>query len=106
MNSSTKSIFVPRRVPSRHSGSIRASRTLRGSLRDYVAPMTARLRDLAPYAAILLIVLPGGTLIALLIWLYQRQKATRSGIPGSRPYSPRIGSRSRPLSPTDVGVVV
>jgi hypothetical protein len=33
----------------------------------------ARLRDLAPYAAIEL-VLPGGSVIALLLWLYRRQK--------------------------------
>jgi hypothetical protein len=32
----------------------------------------ARLRELAPYAAIL--VLPGGSLMALALWLYRRQK--------------------------------
>jgi hypothetical protein len=32
----------------------------------------ARLRELAPYAAIL--VLPGGSLMALVWWLYRRQK--------------------------------
>jgi hypothetical protein len=32
----------------------------------------ARLRELAPYAAIL--VLPGGSLMALVLWLYRRQK--------------------------------
>jgi hypothetical protein len=31
-----------------------------------------RLRELAPYAAIL--VLPGGSLMALVLWLYRRQK--------------------------------
>jgi len=31
-----------------------------------------RLRELAPYAALL--VLPGGSLMALLLWLYHRQK--------------------------------
>jgi hypothetical protein len=36
------------------------------------AAVVARLRDLAPYAAILL--LPGGSLMALLLWLYHRQK--------------------------------
>jgi hypothetical protein len=38
----------------------------------YAATVVAKLRDLAPYAAIL--VLPGGSLVALLLWLYQRQK--------------------------------
>ena len=33
----------------------------------------AKLRELAPYAAIEL-VLPGGSLMALLLWLYRRQK--------------------------------
>jgi hypothetical protein len=33
----------------------------------------AKLRILAPYAAIELI-LPGGSLLALLLWLYRRQK--------------------------------
>jgi hypothetical protein len=32
----------------------------------------ARLRELAPYAAVL--VLPGGSLMALSLWLYRRQK--------------------------------
>jgi hypothetical protein len=35
--------------------------------------VVAKLRDLAPYAAIEL-VLPGGSLMALLLWLYRRQK--------------------------------
>jgi hypothetical protein len=33
----------------------------------------ARLREIAPYAALEL-VLPGGSLMALLLWLYRRQK--------------------------------
>jgi hypothetical protein len=37
----------------------------------------ARLRDLAPYAAIEL-VLPGGSVIALLLWLYRRQRRVRA----------------------------
>ena len=32
----------------------------------------AKLRDLAPYAAIL--ILPGGSLMALVLWLYRRQR--------------------------------
>jgi hypothetical protein len=36
----------------------------------------ARLRDLAPYAALEL-VLPGGSLMALLLWLYRRHKGAR-----------------------------
>jgi len=39
----------------------------------YAAVFARKLRDLAPYAAIEL-VLPGGSLMALLLWLYRRQK--------------------------------
>jgi hypothetical protein len=42
-------------------------------LNAHTAAVLARLRDLAPYAAIEL-VLPGGSLIALLLWLYRRHK--------------------------------
>ena len=35
--------------------------------------VVGRLRDLAPYAVMELI-LPGGSLIAVLLWLYRRQK--------------------------------
>jgi hypothetical protein len=38
----------------------------------YPAAVFAKLRALAPYAAIL--VLPGGSLMALLLWFYRRQK--------------------------------
>jgi hypothetical protein len=43
----------------------------------YTAAVVAKLRDLAPYAAIELL-LPGGSLMALLLWLYRRRK--KSGI--------------------------
>jgi hypothetical protein len=42
-------------------------------LSTYAAAIVAKLRDLAPYAVIEL-VLPGGSLMALLLWLYRRQK--------------------------------
>lgn len=42
-------------------------------LAAYAAAVIAKLRILAPYAAIELI-LPGGSLLALLLWLYRRQK--------------------------------
>lgn len=42
-------------------------------LSAYTAVVVAKLRDPAPYAAIEL-VLPGGSLMALLLWLYRRQK--------------------------------
>jgi hypothetical protein len=35
------------------------------------AAVVARLRELAPYAAILM--LPGGSVMALVLWLYRRQ---------------------------------
>jgi len=47
------------------------------ALRDwigYAAAVIPRLRALAPYALIELI-LPGGSLMALLLWLYRRRKS-------------------------------
>jgi hypothetical protein len=42
-------------------------------LSAYAATVVAKLRDLAPYAVIEF-VLPGGSLMALLLWVYRRQK--------------------------------
>jgi hypothetical protein len=42
-------------------------------LSAYATAVVGKLRDLAPYAVIEL-VLPGGSLMALLLWLYRRQK--------------------------------
>ena len=42
------------------------------------ASVVAVLRDLAPYALIEL-VLPGGSLMALLLWLYRRPRQARLG---------------------------
>jgi hypothetical protein len=42
-------------------------------LSAYTVAVVAKLRVLAPYALIEL-VLPGGSLIALLLWLYRRQR--------------------------------
>lgn len=48
-------------------------RMRRPMLSGHTAAVVAKLRDLAPYAAIEL-VLPGGSLMALMLWLYRRQK--------------------------------
>jgi hypothetical protein len=53
----------------RHAGWAPASRTLGA----HAALVVAKLRNLAPYAAMEL-VLPGGSLMALLFWLYRRQR--------------------------------
>jgi hypothetical protein len=42
------------------------------TLSPYTVAVVAKLRVLAPYAATL--VLPGGSLMALLLWLYRRQR--------------------------------
>jgi hypothetical protein len=47
--------------------------TMMRKLNAYATDLVAKLRDLAPYAAIEL-VLPGGSVLALLLWLYRRQK--------------------------------
>jgi hypothetical protein len=39
---------------------------------NWTALAVARLKEIGPYAAIE-IILPGGTLIALLLWLYRRR---------------------------------
>jgi hypothetical protein len=44
----------------------------------YAAAAVAMLRELAPYAVIEL-VLPGGSLMALLLWLYRRPTARPDG---------------------------
>jgi len=42
------------------------------ALSPYTVAVVAKIRVLAPYAAIL--VLPGGSLMAFLLWLYRRQR--------------------------------
>jgi hypothetical protein len=70
------SIFGSRLIPNghRHARIPSAPR----KLWTYAAAVLARLRGLAPYAAIEL-VLPGGSLLALLLWLYRRYKAGEHG---------------------------
>jgi hypothetical protein len=48
-------------------------RTARRTLSAYTAVVVAKLREFAPYAAMEL-VLPGGSLMALGLWLYRRQR--------------------------------
>jgi hypothetical protein len=47
------------------------------AIMGFVPQGVARLRDLAPYAAIELI-LPGGSLIALSVWYLQRKRTARN----------------------------
>jgi len=65
------STFRARRVPK----SNRYARWMSApwNLGAYAAAVVAKLKDLAPYAVIEL-VLPGGSLMALLLWLYRRHK--------------------------------
>jgi len=57
----------------------RGSKTVRGQLPYWsrilrcAAVVVARLKDLAPYAAIEFL-LPGGSVIALTLWFYRRRK--------------------------------
>jgi hypothetical protein len=48
-------------------------RTARRTLSAHTAVVVAKLREFAPYAAIEL-VMPGGSLMALALWLYRRQR--------------------------------
>jgi hypothetical protein len=54
--------------PSRDTQQGRALRTWSA----HTAAVVAKLREFAPYAAIL--VLPGGSVMALLLWFYRRQR--------------------------------
>jgi hypothetical protein len=47
-------------------------RTTQWTLSAYTAAVVAKLREFAPYAAML--ILPGGSLMAFLWWLYRRQQ--------------------------------
>jgi hypothetical protein len=54
-------------------------------VRDWIRKAIAIIKDLGPYAAIELI-LPGGSVIAVLLWLYRRSKLVErsmSSSPGS-----------------------
>jgi len=50
-----------------------APRTPGPKLRAYTAAVVAKLRAVAPYA-LLELILPGGSVMALLLWLYRRQR--------------------------------
>jgi len=66
---SSNSMSTLKEANSRDARWARAARTWGG----YAAAVIVRLRALAPYALIEL-VLPGGTVMALLLWLYRRRK--------------------------------
>ena len=53
-----------------------AARSPQAPWKQAASTVLARLRDVAPYAALEL-VLPGGSLMALLLWLYRRHKGAR-----------------------------
>jgi hypothetical protein len=55
-----------------HGGFRLPVRLPRPSMR-FAAALAAKLRGIAPYAAIEL-VLPGGSIVALLLWLYRRHR--------------------------------
>src|SRR5580658_6361003 len=62
------------------------------SLSAHAAAAAAKLRNLAPYAAMELI-LPGGSLMALLFWLYRRHKTRGAG--GANPAGRLLGHHQR-----------
>jgi hypothetical protein len=76
MTAAAEALLTLHREPLAPSGASFASRLVCGLAASRV-PMLARalaaLRALAPYAAIELL-LPGGSLVALVLWLYRRYK--------------------------------
>ena len=75
------SIFGAKPVPD-HKHPAGGASALRRA-RAYTAYIVCKLRMLAPYAAIEL-VLPGGSVIALLLWFWRRQKGNRASNPLGR----------------------
>ena len=63
------------------------------AFRSWTARVTSLLREIGPYAAIELI-LPGGSLIALLLWLCRRDHRVQSMMRGCRTAVARIFDRS------------
>ncbi|HEV3017931.1 MAG TPA: hypothetical protein VGY49_02825 [Burkholderiaceae bacterium] len=55
--------------------------TVKARLNLWIARLPAWLRGLGPYAAIELL-LPGGSLIAMLIWLYRRRANALANVGG------------------------
>lgn len=72
------------------SGDARITSALR-KLGGCAAIVVAKLREVAPYAAIEL-VLPGGSVIALLLWFYRRRKKDRADSPFDWPRSRAFGA--------------
>jgi hypothetical protein len=70
MSASESTALFARRLLAHGSRDVQWSASRR--LSPYTATVVAKLRVLAPYAAML--VLPGGSLMALLLWLYRRQR--------------------------------
>ena len=86
-------------IESTSAGSGYARRTLALKLGARATAVAAKLRELAPYALIELI-LPGGSVMALMLWLYRRQR--RAGV------SRAAGSRALvrgPLGCRPVGTI-
>ena len=52
---------------------------VRTGIADWILRAAAALRDLGPYAAIELL-LPGGSLVILLLWLYRRHKKSAAAV--------------------------
>jgi hypothetical protein len=70
MTAAAEALLTSHREPLAPSGATLASRLVSGLI---------ALRALAPYAAIELI-LPGGSLVALVLWLYRRYKKATPAI--------------------------
>jgi hypothetical protein len=62
-------------------GRKRTMNTVKARLNLWIARLPAWLRGLGPYAAIELL-LPGGSLIAMLIWLYRRRANALANVGG------------------------
>jgi len=74
------------------------------TLSAYAAAVVAKLRDLAPYALIEL-VLPGGSVMALLLWLYRGRKTTWVAT-GASPYVGDGMAVSRRQSPSSSAIKI
>jgi hypothetical protein len=60
-------------------------------IKCWMAPAIAQLKELAPYA-VLELVLPGGSLMAILLWLYRRRSEQTVSAPRPAAISPHSRS--------------
>ena len=68
---------------------------VRAGIASWIGGIVAVLKELAPYAAVELI-LPGGSILALLLWLYRRQQRSALAMQSSPDIEAASSAGARP----------